>query len=142
MSETTSPRKPLLLLRILPNSLAVFLIDSRSGKVLTTSRARESREPLGAIDAVLTRAKVAPGQLTGVAAAMGGASFSEVRAAAVAGNAIAFALGIPATGFVAGPTEAEDIKTCLRLLPHSPRKSLIRPLYSAEPNITTPKKSK
>lgn len=70
---------------------------------------------------------------------MGGASFSEVRAAAVAGNAISFALGIPAVGFVAGETEAEDIKECLRLLPRAPRQSLIRPLYSAEPNITKPR---
>ena len=138
LSETTLPRKPFLLLRVLPDSLTVFLVASRSGKIIASARARESREPLAAIARVFSRAKITPSasKLGGVAAAMGEASFSEVRAAAVAGNAIAFALAVPAVGFLAGPREMEDIKKCLRLLPRAPRKSIIRPLYRAEPNIT------
>lgn len=132
----------MLLLRALENSLTVLLVDPRSGRSLARSRAREAREPLPAIAATLSQAGVTPSRLGGVAAAFGDAPFSVVRAAAVAGNAFSFALGIPAVGFNARESEAGDRLECVRLIPRTRRGSVIRPRYRAEPNITIPKKSK
>ncbi|MEK7515993.1 MAG: hypothetical protein AAB562_00170 [Patescibacteria group bacterium] len=129
----------MLLLRATENSLTALLIDPRSGHPLARSRAREAREPLSAIAAALSRAKVSPSRLGGVVAAFGDAPFSVVRAAAVAGNAFSFALGIPALGFAARESEAADIKEGARLIERAPRGSVIRARYSAEPNITKPK---
>jgi len=119
-----------------PEGAEVRLI--REGIVLRRAAAQGKGETLRLISRVLRPADRSA--LSSVVVAMAGGTFSHIRGAAAAGNALALVLAVPAAGIRGQLPETRDgLRKLERRVRRLTKTTIVRPAYSREPNMTVKK---
>ncbi len=96
----------------------------------------QNRDLLFSVDSFLEEQGVEKGDVKGIAVVIGSGGFTSTRIATVVANTFAYVQNIPV---LAVEKEEDDLKEVATRLKSQPVGQYVSAVYSAEPNITTPK---